>query len=386
MTQLVLLEPQDSIAWSPFLGARPIAELRAGVWTIRERWEAALGLETAMFMGPVPGFTEMDEPPMGLAGAPGSHVAAVRSDFVPLMRWTAGFGESVGLLHGGELDGWIGDPAREQDLARLPAVEIDGLWLRGAFDLVTALDKLAGPDCDAFLDRPSDPLPPQTLVLGDPSRIRILGAVVEPGVVFDVRHGAVVMEQGAEVRNGTRLEGPCYVGTGTRVVGGFIRASVFGPKCVVRGEVSNTVFNGYANKAHDGFVGHSVLGHWVNLGAGTTTSNLKNTYGRVKLSVNGTTIDTGRLFLGTLFGDHAKTAIGTMMPTGGIVGAGANVFGPGGAKYVPPFAWGAAGTERVTEDGFLQVAARVLPRRAVEFTEHRREGLRAIYRRLTGSA
>ena len=384
MTQLVLLEPQDSIAWSPFLGVRPIAELRAGVWKIRERWEAALELETVAFSGAIQGFNEFDESRAPVELDAGRKIVVVRSDFVPLAQWAAGFDDSVALVHGGELVGWIMN--QDEDPAKLPTAEVAGLWLRGAFDLVTALDKLAGPDCDAFLDRPSDPLPPQSIVLGDPSRIRILGAEVEPGVVFDVRHGAVVIEQGAEVRNGTRLEGPCYVGTGTRVVGGFIRASVFGPKCVVRGEVSNTVFNGYANKAHDGFVGHSVLGHWVNLGAGTTTSNLKNTYGEVKLTVNGSTVVTGRQFLGTLFGDHAKTAIGTMMPTGSVVGAGANVFGPGGYKYVPPFSWGAAGTERVTEEGFLQVASRVLPRRAVEFTDQRREGLRGVYRRLTGSA
>lgn len=387
MTLLALLEPGDRTAWSPFLGARPVAELRAGIWTIRERWEAVLGLETAVLVGPVPGFTESGEPRTVPAAEPGRFVLA-RSDFVPAARWTAGFEHAAYLVNGGVPVGSIvTHPSQAAGTdPRVPTVEVEGMWLRGAFDLVTALDRFAGADCEAFLEQPSDPLPPHSIVLGDPSRVRILGADVEPGAVFDVRHGVVVIEQGAEVRNGTRLEGPCYVGPGCRVLGGFIRASVLGPWCVVRGEVSNTVFNGYANKAHDGFVGHSVLGHWVNLGAGTTTSNLKNTYGQVRLSVDGTPVETGRQFLGTLFGDHAKTAIGTMMPTGSIVGTGASVFGPGGGKYVPPFAWGAAGTERVTEEGFLQVASRVLPRRAVEFTDQRRDGLRAVYRRLTGTS
>ena len=217
MTQLVLLEPQDSIAWSPFLGVRPIAELRAGVWKIRERWEAALELETVAFSGAIQGFNEFDESRAPVELDAGRKIVVVRSDFVPLAQWAAGFDDSVALVHGGELVGWIMN--QDEDPAKLPTAEVAGLWLRGAFDLVTALDKLAGPDCDAFLDRPSDPLPPQSIVQGDPSRIRILGAEVEPGVVFDVRHGAVIIEQGAEVRNGTRLEGPCYVGTGTRVVG-----------------------------------------------------------------------------------------------------------------------------------------------------------------------
>ena len=194
MTQLVLLEPQDSIAWSPFLGVRPIAELRAGVWKIRERWEAALELETVAFSGAIQGFNEFDESRAPVELDAGRKIVVVRSDFVPLAQWAAGFDDSVALVHGGELVGWIMN--QDEDPAKLPTAEVTGLWLRGAFDLVTALDKLAGPDCDAFLDRPSDPLPPQSIVLGDPSRIRILGAEVEPGVVFDVRHGAVIIEQG----------------------------------------------------------------------------------------------------------------------------------------------------------------------------------------------
>jgi hypothetical protein len=148
----------------------------------------------------------------------------------------------------------------------------------------------------------------------------------------------------------------------------------------VRGEVTNSVFLGYANKAHDGFVGHSVLGHWVNLGAGTTTSNLKNTYGLVRLDVEGAQIETGRLNVGTFFGDHAKTAIGTMLGAGTVVSVGANVFGGPAPKYVFPFAWGVGG-ETMTEEGFLKIAERVFSRRDVGWTEPRRESLRLTYAR-----
>jgi hypothetical protein len=124
-----------------------------------------------------------------------------------------------------------------------------------------------------------------------------------------------------------------------------------------------------------------VVGHWVNLGAGTTTSNLKNTYGRVRLEVNGELVDTGRQNVGSFFGDHAKTAIGTMLATGTVVSAGANVFGtPTPPKYVPPFAWGCTG-ERMSEDGFLRVAERVLARRNVTFSTERRESLRLTLQR-----
>jgi hypothetical protein len=143
--------------------------------------------------------------------------------------------------------------------------------------------------------------------------------------------------------------------------------------------MQSTVLLGYGNKVHDGFLGHSVVGRWVNLGAGTTTSNLKNTYGSVRLSVAGERLETGRQFLGTLFGDYAKTAIGTLLDTGTVVGTGANVFGAvRPPKYVPPFAWGQDGA-RVERDGFLTVVSRTLPRRNVDVTDAVRASLAAIY-------
>jgi hypothetical protein len=150
---------------------------------------------------------------------------------------------------------------------------------------------------------------------------------------------------------------------------------------VVRGEVSNSIFTGYCNKAHDGFVGHTVLGHWVNLGALTTTSNLKNTYGSVRLETPAGPRDTGRQFVGSFIGDHAKTAIGTMLSTGTIIGAGASVFGDGRPpKGVPPFAWGNACSERLSEAGFLEIARRVMPRRDVEVTPQHAAWLAAMYK------
>jgi hypothetical protein len=127
-------------------------------------------------------------------------------------------------------------------------------------------------------------------------------------------------------------------------------------------------------------VGHSVIGRWVNLGAGTITSNLKNTYGRVRLDVAGTPVDTGQQFVGSLIGDHAKTAIGTLLATGTVIGAGANVFDAvRPPKYVPPFAWGADGRVRTSRDGFLTVAERVLPRRDVAVDAATRAVLTRIY-------
>jgi len=158
-------------------------------------------------------------------------------------------------------------------------------------------------------------------------------------VIFDTRNGPVVLESGVEVRAGTRLEGPLWVGANTRLVGGPIRASAIGPWCVVRGELSTTVMLGYANKSHEGFVGHSVLGRWVNLGAGTITSNLKSTYGPVRLDVAGTPLETGHQFLGSLIGDHAKTAIGTLLGTGSVIGASSAVHGTPIARAMSTRRW-----------------------------------------------
>jgi len=387
-SRLFLLEPGSRTpAWAPFVGARPIAELRAGVWRIRERWEAALDLDTEAILGPeIAGFSEIDTPPcMTLVPVNGPALVA-DSRFAPTgtpivlapetRRLVTGDGTTVAwVVPAGAI--WAGP--RDDG----PAEPVKGILLRQASDLITALEQLLPVDCLGFAAAEPDPVPAGSIVLGDAALVLCRGGTVEPGVVFDTRGGAIVLEQGVEVRHGTRLEGPLYAGERCRLLGGHLRASVFGPRSVVKGEVSNTLMLGYSNKSHDGFVGHSVIGQWVNLGAGTTTSNLKNTYGEVSLEVAGVRLASGRQFLGSLIGDHAKIAIGTMLPTGAVIGAGASLFGSTSApKYVPPLAWGATGAEQITEAGFLRVAERVMPRREVELTGPRRASLAAIYRRL----
>jgi UDP-N-acetylglucosamine diphosphorylase/glucosamine-1-phosphate N-acetyltransferase len=386
--KLYLLEPAvPGAAWAPFSGVRPLAELRAGIWKVRERWEAAFDLETtAIVGGPAPDFHEGFEPPMAFAGTITGPAVIASSCFAPAGGAVEPPPDTRRLTHDGATVGWILPAnARWQDATdQGPGLEIPGRLLHGSHDLLTALEQFLASDCLGFATGDADPVPSGSIVLGDPSLVRCRGALVEPGVVFDARAGAIVLEAGVEVRHGSRLEGPLYAGEKSRLLGGHLRASVFGPRSSVKGEISSSIFLGYANKSHDGFVGHSVVGHWVNLGAGTTTSNLKNTYGEVSLEVAGERIATRRQFLGTLFGDHAKTAIGTMLSTGTVVGAGANVFGPGAVpKYVPPMAWGSDGRVQMTEEGFLKVAERVLPRRDVAFTPERRASLAATYRRLS---
>jgi UDP-N-acetylglucosamine diphosphorylase/glucosamine-1-phosphate N-acetyltransferase len=151
-----------------------------------------------------------------------------------------------------------------------------------------------------------------------------------------------------------------------------------GPVCKVHGEVEETVVLGYSNKAHDGFLGHAYLGMWVNLGALTTNSDLKNNYGDVRVWTPGGETDTGSRKVGCFLGDHVKTAIGTMINTGTVVEAGANIFGGMPPKYVPPFSWGDPGGE-YDIDRFLETAAIVLGRRDVELGGGQRALLREAF-------
>ena len=381
---LYLLDPDPAPAWAPFAGSRPLCELRAGAHLIRERWEMFVGAEaTEIFALPhLAGFTEPGVPPVGPRRAVAGPVVIGSSTFAPCgLAPSLPEGGAFRLTNSGITVGWGAGPGGLWDgpQPHATAVEVPGLVLHGVYDLLPALERLLGDDTRALLGD-SDPVPAGSIVLGDPAAIAVHDAAVEPGVVFDVRNGPVVLESGAEVRSGARLEGPLWVGPNAHVLGGPIRASAIGPRVNARGELSNCVFLGYGNKAHDGFVGHSVIGRWANLGAGTITSNLKNTYGRVRLEVAGASLETGLQFLGSLIGDHAKTAIGTLLSTGTVIGTGASVFeGVRAPKYVPPFAWGSDGAARMTKEGFLKIAGRVLPRRDVVVDEATQALLGRIY-------
>jgi UDP-N-acetylglucosamine diphosphorylase/glucosamine-1-phosphate N-acetyltransferase len=384
---LYLLDPDPGPAWAPFAGIRPLSELRAGAHLVRERWEMFVGTEaTAIFALPhLAGFPEPGVPRVE-ARRPVTGPAVIGSStFAP--RGLAGHlpDAPARLIHDGITVGWAVPAGTTWNgpLANAQSLSVDGVLLRGVHDLVGCLEQLLRQDVLKLLGD-SDPVPKASIVIGDPDWIALHEAAVEPGVVFDTRNGPIVLESGVEVRNGTRLEGPVWVGANTRLVGGPIRISAIGPWSVIRGELSTTVILGYSNKSHEGFVGHSVLGRWVNLGAGTITSNLKNTYGPVRLDVAGTTLETGQQFLGSLIGDHAKTAIGTLLPAGTVVGAGASVFdGVRAPKYVAPFAWGGSASERMTQQKFLSVVERVFPRRHVDVTDSTRAYLTRAYDWLT---
>lgn len=206
-------------------------------------------------------------------------------------------------------------------------------------------------------------------IVGDPRDVFIgRGSVVQPGCVLDVTAGPIIIADRVQVKF-SQIQGPVFLGTGCIADAALLRPGTsLGPNCKVGGEIASTIFQSRGNKAHEGFVGHTWAGRWVNFGALATTSNLKNTYGKIRFQMDWeNTIDTGSQFLGSLVGDHTKIGIGQLLTTGGNIGVGCNIFGGGvSPKYVPSFSWGglAGWTEHRLEDCLKTVHATLARRNA----------------------
>jgi UDP-N-acetylglucosamine diphosphorylase / glucose-1-phosphate thymidylyltransferase / UDP-N-acetylgalactosamine diphosphorylase / glucosamine-1-phosphate N-acetyltransferase / galactosamine-1-phosphate N-acetyltransferase len=209
---------------------------------------------------------------------------------------------------------------------------------------------------------------PESAVYGPKDNIYVAeGAEIHPMVVLDTRGGPVIIAEGVTVFPFTRIEGPAYIGPNCQIFGGKIREGCsFGPECRINGEVEESIIQGYSNKYHDGFLGHAHVGEWVNLGALTTDSDLKNDYSTVSVKTGGALQDTGEMKVGSFIGDHTKTSIGTMLNTGTVIGIMCNVLGVGALppKELPSFTWFVKG--KLKEAGVenqLQVARAAMARR-----------------------
>ncbi len=216
-----------------------------------------------------------------------------------------------------------------------------------------------------------------------PERIAIAqGADIGAFAVLDAREGPILVGKGAKIAPHTCVTGPCVIGAGTQLLGGFVSGTSFGPECRIAGEVEASVWQGYGNKRHHGFVGHSVFGEWVNLGALTTTSDLKNNYGHVRVHVDGVEVDSRSGKVGSIVGAHVKTGIGTLLTTGASVGVGANLFGGGqfAPKSIPSFGWW-DGKSMVTHDidKFVATARIVCGRRGRIFTPEDEAACRGLF-------
>mgnify|MGYP000619200525 CR=1 FL=1 len=216
-------------------------------------------------------------------------------------------------------------------------------------------------------------------IVGDSSQIIIEDDVtIEPYVVIDCTHGPVYIGRGCTIKSFTRIEGPCAIADNTILLQAKVREGCsIGPWCRIGGEVEESIFQGFVNKYHEGFIGHSYIGSWVNLGALTTNSDLKNNYTNVKLMIGEEKINTGLLKVGCFIGDYTMTSIGTLINTGTVMGPGCMVIHHGDItpKFIPPFSWYIDGkiVDLPSEDKFFATCKAMMSRRNVAFTiEHRR--------------
>lgn len=379
--RLYLFDDGNARRWAPFTLTRPVGELRYGCLTARERAEAVFGLACSGHLSrrALEGFDELGAAPVVQRGdIPLDATRILLSsravpDFQPPPDRSGGR-----LTIAGETVGWILEPGQRLPTdpeLRAPngtthgAVrELAGEILGRPWNLVEGTPARVARDVQELF--PDDHEPTGVVRIGEAALSLGDEAEIEPGVFVDTRKGPVRLDDGARVEGPARLVGPLHIGGNTVVFGGHVCRSSVGPVSRVRGEITDSVFLGFVNKAHDGFLGHAMLGRWVNLGAGTMNSDLKNTYGTVRVWTPDGEQDTGLLKVGCFLGDHVKTGIGTLINTGTVVGAGSNVFGGGmPPTVVPPFAWGSGADLRDYRlDQFFRVTEIAMSRRGETLT------------------
>ncbi len=396
MARLYLFDDETARGWAPFSLTRPIGEMLFGCLTLRERQERFWGTRCDGHLAGADllGFDEPGAPPTLVAGQvedDGSRIV-VSSRLAPAFAEPPELDGPATLRVEEEVVGWILDEGGALPEAgalsapgRGPApgrdIELEGELLQHPWTLMTRNSARIAADVPVLFPHSHAFPPARVESLGTEPVTTGEDVELEPGVVLDARPGPIRLEDGVRIRAGTRLAGPAWIGRDTTILGGVVEGVSIGPVCKVHGEVEASVILGYTNKAHDGYLGHAVVGRWVNLGAMTTNSDLKNNYGTVRVRTHRTEEDTGLVKVGCFLGDHVKTGIGTLINTGTVLGAGSNVFGgrmP--PNYVPPFSWGSGddlGEYRI--DAFLETAERIMARRDRELTEEARGLLRRAW-------
>jgi UDP-N-acetylglucosamine diphosphorylase/glucosamine-1-phosphate N-acetyltransferase len=399
MSAVYLYDDAAARRFEPFASTRPVSELVAGVALIRERWRQAMLPSDGIFFLAGERHDDFDEagatPATGVIPA-GSIVVnsrcvphlpadpqSVARRVAPCTMWRCGSRMAALRLREAM------DPLEFADgslsLDDIPTgtgsiAEVHGWWLDDVWDFIRLLQEQLTHDIPTATRGLSGSLPRQATILGDQPVFIAPDAIIEPYVVLDASLGPIMVADSARIRAFSRIAGPCYIGRHVTVAGGDVTGCSIGDWSKVRGELSTSIVVGHSNKGHEGFVGHSYLGRWVNIGAGTITSNLKNTYGTVSLWTPAGVRDTGMQFLGTMFGDHVKTGIGLRLNTGTILGAGSNVYGAMPPKVVSPFSWGDGWPYALHRaDKFIDGAARMMARRDVTLSERAKRHLAATH-------
>ncbi|MCB0711744.1 MAG: hypothetical protein KDD67_05405 [Ignavibacteriae bacterium] len=303
--------------------------------------------------------------------------------------WIAVKGEDViaARLHAADVArlNWDDDFLDIKSIEHLSRIELPDVKLyRYLWEMIEDNSTLISIDSDELRGGEIEELPAGVYQIGSGTIVAGRDVAIQPGTVLDVTAGPIVLGDNVTIMANSVIQGPCFVGANSTVkIGAKIyHGTSIGPWCKVGGEIENSIILGYSNKQHDGFLGHSYLGAWVNLGADTNTSDLKNNYGMIRVTLRGKEVDTGQMFLGAMIGDHSKSGINTMLNTGTVVGSFANIFGGGfPPKEIGSFAW--CNVSEIVPyhlDKALELAERVMKRRNIDLTPEERVVLEYLYR------
>jgi len=379
----ILFDGPVRSALLPFTFTRPVADIRIGILTIREKWEKYLGYTTTTiteeYLADKFPMVEMEKNIM------------INAAYLPnevLAEMVMALEENQAIFNGDEVIAfYTTDTQDEVDFDEYDIIEYseEGLKIEHVWDIFQKNDAALREDFELLTEgRISQRIPASVNTIAPENIFIEEGAKLE-FVTLNASTGPIYIGKNAEIMEGSIIRGPfalcegAVVKLGAKVYG----ATTVGPECRIGGEVSNSVLFGYSNKGHDGFLGNSVLGEWCNLGADTNNSNLKNNYEEVKLwnYDTGSFVKTGLQFCGLMMGDHSKSGINTMFNTGTVVGVCANIFGSGFPRnFVPSFSWGgAAGMVTYDVKKAFETSRIVMARRGVEFTPEDEAILAEVY-------
>ncbi len=402
--RVCLFEDSDVASLEPLTATRPVFDLVCGMTSLAARqWRHFAPCEVGALVRPhLAELFRLQHPdtPVNDAGwLRAAPTVLVNGRWLPpRLHATSAPGPCVALIGetiayavvGPELLTYCSHDTLEDCLNRwkdaLPHQFAEGTLISYPWDLIesNAAQLCADFECLASAALPAAQ-PAHVAVVGPKERFLVdPTARLDPMVVVDTTNGPVVIDREAAVHAFTRLEGPCYLGPLTQVLGAKVRAgTTIGPNCRVGGEVEASILHGYSNKYHDGFLGHSYVGEWVNLGAGTHNSDLRNDYGEVTVRLNGSPVRTGLNKVGCFLGDHTKTGLGTLLNTGSNIGCFCTLIsaGPLMPKYMPPFTtwWNGRLCEAADLFPLEHTATEVMRRRGCGFTEAHANLLRHLF-------
>jgi UDP-N-acetylglucosamine diphosphorylase/glucosamine-1-phosphate N-acetyltransferase len=357
----------------PFTYTKPVADIRVGILTIREKWELHLGLTTTTI---TEDYLEEKYPMVEL-----EENILINASFSPtksLVEKVKNLSKNEAIFKGEDVIAFFtSDSQEEVNFDDYTPIEFDEeiIQIKNTWDIFSLNDIAIQQDFDLITeDRTSQPIPEGTRFLNKENIFIEEGAEIT-FATLNATNGPIYIGKDAVIMEGCLVRGPfamcehSVLKMGSKIYG----ATTLGPYCKVGGEVSNSVLFGYSTKGHEGYLGNSVLGEWCNLGADTNTSNLKNNYAEVKLwdYETGRFAKTGLQFCGLMMGDHSKCGINTMFNTGTIIGVSVNIFGSGFPRnFVPSFSWGgASGYTEYKTDKVFEVANIVMKRRNILFDE-----------------